>query len=110
MRKIISVIMVLVLGVALVGSSAYAVNPDPNAVRPWICESRPDSGDDIGWDDPATSPPARGLVFRAFELNMPALMLNKIIFWFVVDWPSQPDDLDSTNDEAVKRDSRAYTE
>ncbi|MFH1686135.1 MAG: hypothetical protein ABIE70_01270 [bacterium] len=49
MRKIISLIMVLVLGVALVGSSAYAVNPDPNAVRPWICESRPEPGGD---DDP----------------------------------------------------------
>ena len=52
MRKIISLMMVLVLGVALVGPSAFATNPDPNHINPWEYNGRPDpSGDDGGWQD-----------------------------------------------------------
>ncbi len=57
MRKVISLMMVLVLGVVVMGTSANAVCPGPNAVTATMTDGRPTpSGDDSGWNDPHKSP------------------------------------------------------
>jgi hypothetical protein len=63
MRKAISLMMVLVLGVAVMGTSAYAVCPDPDHITPWRYNGDPTpEGDDSGWEEPS-SPPQGSSVF-----------------------------------------------
>jgi hypothetical protein len=57
MRKAISLMMVLVLGMALLGTSAYAVCPGPDHITPWRYNGDPTpAGDDHGFDPPFESP------------------------------------------------------
>ncbi len=78
MRKVISLMMVLVLGVVVMGTSANAVCPGPNAVTATMTDGRPTpSGDDGGWDDPQTSPATRMVIL------LPTL---GCLAWFI-DWP-----------------------
>ena len=89
MRKIISLMMVLVLGVALVGPSAFATNPDPNHINPWEYNGRPDSGDDSGWDDPQTAPPfvvvLSGDLFALWYTPHIGLTIYGFIIGFITD-------------------------
>ena len=91
MRKIISLMMVLVLGVVLVGSSVQALQHDPMKPRVDLMGTRADSGDDIGIDDPQTCPPAHKppLMFFVFW-DCPTV--GFVIYDFVIDTAIESDD------------------
>jgi hypothetical protein len=86
MRKAISLMMVLVLGMAVMGTSAYAVCPDPDHITPWRYNGDPTpSGDDGGWDDVEYGPTAPGTLTGRCSGRTPVFCLMS---YLIVEWVS----------------------
>jgi len=52
MRRYVTFLFTLILGITLLAPLVSAVSPDPNRVAPWEYKARPDTGgDDGGWED-----------------------------------------------------------
>jgi hypothetical protein len=113
MRKAISLMMVLVLGMAVMGTSAYAVCPDPDHITPWRYNGDPTpAGDDSAWDDAQTSPPGSALVVRRVIITgnwLISSLFGDLLYDIVVDWTLEPESDGTRNDIEIRRDSAANT-
>ena len=100
MRKVISLMMVLVLGVAVMGTSAYGVCPGPNAVSATMTDGSPTpSGDDGAWNDPATAPRATGPIILQWPFLSHSFYGTIVLAYFTVIGDYQDNETSDWHDE-----------
>ncbi len=107
MRKVIAFIVLGALVSALLSSPAQALNYDPRHPRPDQVVFRTVSGDDIGIDDPQTSPPPKQDIAITYLISWNWTFVGFVIYDFVIDTAIELDDHGSTDSIDIEGSSRA---